>query len=98
MAFRQGLHCLLGQKQSLEKEIQYCLDIIACDPSIYTMDHLKFIVSNQKEESIACSTQRVIQVYAKSDFLIVSLLCYVSIKKSPLWQLDGEDSNQPGLN
>ena len=26
--------------------------IIACDPSIYTMDHPKFIASNHKEESV----------------------------------------------
>ena len=26
--------------------------ILTCVPSIYTMDHPKFIVSNQKEESI----------------------------------------------
>ena len=42
---------LLRQKQSSEKEIQFYLKILACDPLIYTMDHPKFIVSNQKEES-----------------------------------------------
>ena len=31
------------------------LEIISCDPSLYTMDHLKFIVLNQKEESISHS-------------------------------------------
>ena len=51
-AFHQGLHCLLRQKKSSEKEIHFHLDIITCDPSIYTLDHPKFIVSNQKEESI----------------------------------------------
>ena len=39
-AFHQGLHCLLGQNRSSEKRIQYCLETITCDPSIYTMDHL----------------------------------------------------------
>ena len=29
------------------------LENLTCDPSIYTMDHLMFIVSNQKEESIS---------------------------------------------
>ena len=29
------------------------LEIITCDPSIYTMDYSKRIVSNQKEESIS---------------------------------------------
>ena len=31
----------------------FILEIITCDPCIYTMDHSKFIVSNQKEESIS---------------------------------------------
>ena len=35
------------------------LKIITCDLSTFTMDHSKFIVSNQKEESI--NTQRVSQ-------------------------------------
>ena len=52
-AFHLGIHCLLRQKRSSEKEIQLYLEIIACEPSIYTMDHPKFIVSNQKEESIS---------------------------------------------
>ena len=33
--------------------MQFYLEIITGDPSIYTMDHLKFIVLNQKEESIS---------------------------------------------
>ena len=44
---------LLRLKQSLEKEIQLNLEIITCDSSIYTMDHPKFTVSNQKDESIS---------------------------------------------
>ena len=31
------------------------MEIITCDPSVYTMDHPKFIVSNQKDESISVS-------------------------------------------
>ena len=49
-ALHQGMHCLLRQNCSLEKEIQFYLGFIACDPYIYTMDLPKFIVSNQKEE------------------------------------------------
>ena len=57
-AFYQGLHYLLIQKkQSSEKKIQFYLEIITCDPSIYTMKHPKFIVSYQVEEPI--SIQRV---------------------------------------
>ena len=39
VAFHQGLHCLLRQKQSSKKEIHLYLEIITCDPSIYTMNH-----------------------------------------------------------
>ena len=42
--FHQGLHCLQRQIQSSEKGIQFYLEIITCDPSIYTMAHPKFIV------------------------------------------------------
>ena len=38
-AFHQGLHCLLRQDWSSEKEIQYFLKIKTCDPSIYTIDY-----------------------------------------------------------
>ena len=31
------------------------MDIITCDPSIYTKDHSKLIVSNLEEESIKCN-------------------------------------------
>ena len=37
--FHLGLYCLLRQKRSSEKEIQYYLEIISFDHSIYTMDH-----------------------------------------------------------
>ena len=39
-AFHQGLHCLLRQKRSLEKEIKVYLEIITADLSNYTMDQL----------------------------------------------------------
>ena len=48
MAFHQGPHCLLTQKGSYN----LYLEIITCDPSMYTMDHPKSVVPNQKEESI----------------------------------------------
>ena len=37
-AFYLGLHCLLRQNRSSEKEI-FLGEIIICDPLIYTMDH-----------------------------------------------------------
>ena len=53
--FHQLLHCLLRQKRFSKKEVQFYLHlkILTCDPTVYTMDHLKFIESsNQKEEYI----------------------------------------------
>ena len=44
---------MLSQKLSSEIEIKFYLDIITGTPLIYTMDHPKLIVSNQKEESIS---------------------------------------------
>ena len=52
MAFHQSLHCFQGKKKSSEKEIQFSLETIAYDPSLYSMDHSMFILSNQKEKSI----------------------------------------------
>ena len=46
VAFHQGLHCLLRQNLSSEKEVQYSLEIITCDPSIYTLDHPDLTVLN----------------------------------------------------
>ena len=51
-AFHQDLHFLFRQNQSSEKEIQYILEIITCDLSIYTMDHPDFIVCSFMEKSI----------------------------------------------
>ena len=45
--FHLGLHCLLGQIYLQERNILF-LEIIACDPSIYTMDHPDLTVSNFK--------------------------------------------------
>ena len=52
-AFHQGLLYLLRQNDLQRTKYNFYLVIITCDPSIYTMDHPKFIVSNQKEESIS---------------------------------------------
>ena len=51
-AFYQGLH-YLRQRRFSEKEIQFYLEIITCDPLIYTMDHPKLVVSNKKEQFIS---------------------------------------------
>ena len=51
-AFHQGLHCLLRKELSSEKETTILLEIITCDPSIYTMDHPKDC-SKPEEESIS---------------------------------------------
>ena len=52
-AFYQGRHCLLDKNELQRKKYNFYMEIIACDPLIYIMDHPKFIVSNQKEESIS---------------------------------------------
>ena len=52
MPFHQGLLCLHRQNRYSEKEIQYFLEIITCDPSIYTMDHPDLPVSNFMGNSI----------------------------------------------
>ena len=44
-ALHQGIHCLLKQKRSSKKKVQSYLEIITCDPSIYTMGHPKSSVS-----------------------------------------------------
>ena len=50
-AFHQGLHCLLRQKQSSKRNT--ILGGNYSHPSIYTVDHPKFIALNQKDESIS---------------------------------------------
>ena len=54
LAFHQGLHCLIGQNQSSEKEIQYYGGggILTCDLSICTMDHSDFIVCSFMENYV----------------------------------------------
>ena len=51
-AFHQGLQCLLRQNQFSEKEIKFILEMITCEPSIYTMDRPDFIVCNCMKNSI----------------------------------------------
>ena len=43
MLHHQGMNCMLRQNPSSEKEMQYFLEIITSDPSIYTMDHPDFM-------------------------------------------------------
>ena len=45
-AFHLGLHCLLRQKQTSEKDIKFYLEIITCDPLIFTMNHPKLYPTN----------------------------------------------------
>ena len=46
MAFHKGLYCLLKLNRISEKENDTTfLEIITCDPSKYTMDHLNLTVS-----------------------------------------------------
>ena len=51
-AFHQGLRCLLIQKGSSEKEIYTILiGKYSLQSSNYTMNHSKFILSNQKDDN-----------------------------------------------
>ena len=50
VTFHQDLHCLLRRKRSLEKEMQFYLEGLTCDPLNYTSDHSKIIASNQKAD------------------------------------------------
>ena len=60
-------------KNSLQrKKYNFYLEIIACDPMIYTMDHPKFIVLYQKEESI--SAKRVFV------YVFLSCVCYAFVR------------------
>ena len=62
-AFHQGLHCLLrrnrssGKFKEIHDYVQQWLGIIACDPSINTMDHPDLIMCHFMENSFG--TQRV---------------------------------------
>ena len=52
------MKCCIGsvlfarKNQSSKKEIQYFLEIITCEPSLYTMDHPDFIVCSFMEKPI----------------------------------------------
>ena len=52
-AFHQGHDCLLKSNAFQRNKYIFFFKIITCNPSIYTLDHPKFIVSNEKEESIS---------------------------------------------
>ena len=52
VAFHQGLHCLQRQNRSSENEIQYFLEILTCDPSMYIMDYPYSIVCRFMESFI----------------------------------------------
>ena len=50
--FHLGLHWLPSQNQILDRKIQHLLEIVTCDPSIYTMDNPDFIVLSFMGNSI----------------------------------------------
>ena len=73
VAFHQGLHCLLSQNRSSEKEIQYVLEIITCDPSIYTMNHQDLTVTNFLENSIGLKRVNGLQFYINNVLIITGI-------------------------
>ena len=52
VTFHQGVHCLLRHTQSSEEGNTISFSDITCDPSIYTMDHTKFIVSMRRKNPL----------------------------------------------
>ena len=46
--------CYKYEKGITEKEMQFNLEIISCDPSLYIMEHPKINASYRKEESSKC--------------------------------------------
>ena len=57
-AFHPGLHC----SKRIFRENNTFLEIIACVPSMYTMNHPKLIVSYQVEEPIRIQWVRSTQI------------------------------------
>ena len=64
-AFHQGLHCLLSQNQSSEKENKAFFEIITCASLIYTLDHPDLTVSNFMGTSIGIKSLKVV-TYVKT--------------------------------
>ena len=59
--------------------MQLNLEIITCGPSNYTMNHPKFIVSNQKEESIRALGLKYWYVHIKFHYRTVKKRNYILI-------------------
>ena len=71
-AFHLSLHCLLiTLKQSSEKEIKFLFEFITHGPSIYTMNHPKFVISYQVEEPIRIQRVKVNALILKNIVMIV---------------------------
>ena len=86
-AFHLGLHCLLRQNQSSEKEINIFLEFLTCDLSVYTMDHPDLTVLNIKENIF--SLKRVNKFADKAKMFLLMFTGYnfklCTIMKTRLW-------------
>ena len=78
VAFHQDLHRLLRHKISSEKELY--LEILTCDPLTYTMDLPKFIVSNQKGESISAKRVKM-SMAVKLSLLLEPVVVFDTVHK-----------------
>ena len=71
--FHRCLHCLLRQSRSSELEIYYILEIVTCDPTMYTIDNSDF----------TC-IYNCINLYGenclKTDFYVSRPLCYKKLR------------------
>ena len=72
LAFHQGLNDLLWQNKSSERLMQYCLETIACNPSICTMDHPDFIVCSFIKNSLG--PEIIMHIFHTFDFSTISIL------------------------
>ena len=77
-AFHQCLNCFLRQKQSSEKEIQFFyLEIITCDPLIYTMDPPMLLYQTRRKNpllhkgvNMECENYKNTSKFLKANFTL----------------------------
>ena len=71
-AFHQGLHSLVSQKTIFRERNIMFVEIITCDPSIYTMDHPDLTVSSLMENFIGLKRVKTL-LFFFSDLLVLGV-------------------------
>ena len=82
----------------------FFMEIISCDPSVYRMDHLKLIASNQKEEFIRAyrvkreGSGSVIECLTRdlgaADSSLTSVIALLSLSKTHLSELSSGSTQE----